>query len=118
MADIVDISTAAPSARFKVLDRDDKRLRCPHKRIEVWPKEPIIECADCGAVVDPFQWIRDRCADWKQMVASVDWKVADAKRELEELKREIRLLRKEFKDEAEKEAASRRLMVMPPRKSF
>lgn len=90
----------------------------PASRVAVWGNEPILECSDCGGVVDPYKWIRERCADWKQMVDAVQWKVSAAKEELEGLRTAIRLLRKEYKDEVEKARAERNMFVQPPRRSF
>jgi hypothetical protein len=115
---VINFKTAAPSARMKQFDAADKRPSCPHHHIEIWHKEPIIECQDCGAVVDPYYWIRQRCEDWRQMEDAVQWRINAAKRELEELRVAVRLVRKEYKDEAEKRQAERQLMVMPPQRSF
>lgn len=100
---VVEFKKGAPSARLKSLAVDDKRRGCPHRSIEVWPKEPIIECATCGTVVDPYWWLRERCADWREMVQSVEWRRDEAKRELDELRAQLRVL-------------ERQLMIMPPRK--
>lgn len=116
---VVEFKVTAPSARMKQFDDvANKRRSCEHKRVEVWGTEPILECSDCGGVVDPYDWIRKRCRDWKQMVDSVKYNVASAKEELDGLKTAIRLLRKEYKDELEKARACRELFVRPPRRSF
>jgi hypothetical protein len=113
---IVSFRAAGASALFK--DRQtlpERRLDCRHKPIWVYADEPILECRNCGAIVDPFRWIRDRVNEWKSMQAAVDWKIAEAKRELDGLRTAIRQLRGEWKDESEKR---RTLMIQPPRKSF
>lgn len=117
MSEVVTFRSASPSARLKKFDADDKRQQCQHKRIEVWRKEPIIECAECGAVVDPYWWMRERCQDWRQMVDAVTYRRDEAQRELDELKKHLRILRKEYATEAERIRAEQQLMHMPPRKA-
>lgn len=113
---IVDFRSAAPSMRIKPREVGDHRAFCKHKQIEVWAAEPIITCSSCGATVDPFSWLRDRCRDWQQLRDTALYQVEEAKREMAELKTAIRLLRKEYADEAEKSHVERQLMVLPPRK--
>ena len=116
---IVKFQAGAPSARMKSLTDDlAKRRCCKHEHVEIWMNEPILECADCGGVVDPYTWIRNRVTDWKQMVNAVEWKVRETKEELEGLKAQVRILRAEYKDELEKARACRELFVRPPRRSF
>lgn len=114
---VVSFRSASPSARLKKFDHDDKRQHCQHKSIEVWCKEPIIECTACGAVVDPYWWIRERCNDWREMVAAITWRRDEAQRELDELKARLRILRKEYATEAERIRAESQLMHMPPQRS-
>ena len=116
MADIVNIKSAAPSARLKKLDWGDKRASCRHKAVGIWVKEPILECDDCGAVVDAHQWIRDRCRDWDQIQSGLEFKRNEVKREIEELKKTLRLLRKEYKDERERLATERSIAILPPQR--
>ena len=113
---IIEFRAATPSARLKKLDWQDKRSRCPHRRVEIWSKEPILECADCGAVVDAHQWIRDRCQDWAQMMSNLKFKRQEIETEIEELKKARRILRKKYKDEREKREAERAIMIMPPQR--
>lgn len=120
-ANVVEFKSAAPSARMKQFDdlpELNKRRFCGHKHVVVWGTEPIIECADCGGVVDPYKWIRDRCADWREMEAAISYKIQAAKEELEGLRAAVRMLRGEYKDEMEKARACRELFVRPPRRSF
>ena len=114
---VVDFRAAStPSARLKEFDWSDKRARCPHKSILVWAKEPILECGSCGAVVDPYQWIRDRVSDWRSMVEAVEFKKRMAQEELDSLKKQLRLLRREYKDEAEKRRAEGQVAILPPQR--
>lgn len=116
---VVEFKVTAPSARMKQFDDvADKRRFCKHVHVEIWGNEPILECGDCGGVVDPYKWIRDRCSDWRQMVGAVEFKVHEAKEELEGLRTAVRMLRGEYKDELEKARACRELFVRPPRRSF
>lgn len=118
MADVIDIKKALPSARFKSLEWSDKRTTCKHDQVEIWPREPILECSNCGAVVDAYAWIRQVCERWRDMEAQVRFKVADMKREADDLKKALRILRAEYKDENERRQAERALMIMPPRKHY
>lgn len=116
---IVEFKASAPTARMKQFDDvPDKRRFCKHVHVEIWGNEPILECGDCGGVVDPYKWIRDRVSDWRQMESAVAFKVREAKEELEGLRASIRILRGEYKDELEKARACRELFVRPPRRSF
>lgn len=118
---IVDFkASAAPSARVKTWqDVGEKRAMCRHTHVEVYSNEPILECKDCGGIVDPYVWIRKRCSDWKQMEDAVQCRISMAKAEYEDLKKAVRHLRGEWKDEVEKNRAERRsLMIRPPQKSF
>lgn len=112
---IVNFRSGAPSARLKHLDWSDERTRCQHKRVEVWAKEPILECADCKAIVDPYQWIRDRCRDWDEIESTHKFRKAEMKSEENSLRKALRLLRGEYADVKERREAERSLMVLPKR---
>lgn len=111
---------AVPSARLKSLDHDEKRAACQHLCIEVWPHEPIIECATCGAVVDPYHWIRGLTLDWAEVERRRDQIKREAEREMAEIRQQLRALRGEYRDEAERVAAERQaaraVAVLPPRR--
>jgi hypothetical protein len=113
---IVAFRSAAPSMRLKSLDWTDKRSQCKHFAVQVWSNEPILECCDCGAVVDPYQWIRARIAAWSNMEIDASFRVKEARAELEELKKTLRVLRAEYKDEKERREAETALMVLPRRR--
>lgn len=113
---VVAFRAGAPSMRLKSLDWTDKRAHCKHVAVQVWQDEPILECKDCGAVVDPYRWIRDRCATWKKMEDEVGYRVKAAKGEMEDLQKSLRILRGEYKDERERRQAETALMVLPPRR--
>lgn len=113
---VVSFRSGAPSARLKELHWNDKRALCQHMSVEVWTSEPILECADCGAVVDPYQWIRNRVKDWAHMENEAKYRVDDAKREIADLKKTLKALRGEVDDAAEANRVKHALMVMPPRR--
>lgn len=115
-SNIVEFRAGAPSARLKQFDGTEKHVGCQHRRVEIWPREPILECADCGVMVDAHEWIRSRVHDWRQMVSAVEWKRDEAQREINELKERLHMLRKEYATEIEKRRAEHALMVMPPRR--
>lgn len=115
-SNIIEFQKGAPSARLKQFEGTEKHVGCKHRRVEIWPREPILECADCGVVVDAHAWIRDRVIDWRQMVNDVEWKRDEAQRELNELKERLRILRKEYNSEIEKRRAEAALMALPPRR--
>lgn len=114
---IVQFKTRVPAASLKPFAHDDPRAKCKHESIEIWPApDPIIECAVCGVIVDPYYWIRERCSDWKQAQDAVDYKISQAEAELKELKAAIKLMRGKYKDEVEKRRAEREIMTLPPRR--
>lgn len=115
-SNIIEFRAGAPSARLKEFDGTEKHLTCKHHHVEIWRREPILECRDCGVVVDAHAWIRDRVNDWREMVRAVEWKRDEAQRELDELKARLRVLRQEYASEIEKRRAEHQLMVMPPRR--
>lgn len=84
----------------------------------MWQSETVIECADCGAVVDPYVWIRARCHDWHQMLDHIQDQEKQAKAELEKIKKSLRLLRKEYESEVEKKAVESAVMILPPKRSI
>ncbi len=109
------MDAAVPSARLKQLDWSDKRARCEHKHVLVWSNEPILECKDCGGIVDPYQWIRGRARDWKSIIDNVEGKKKLIEMEIADLQKALRLLKGEFKDERERQEAKRMLMILPKR---
>lgn len=113
---VVNFAAAAPSLKFVQREPGDPRRFCDHRKIEVWQDEPIIKCTKCHATVDPYRWIRDRCTDYRRLHEAETFRINDAKQELAELTIALRLLRREYADEAEKRRAERQLMVMPPRR--
>lgn len=113
---VVSFRSLAPSARLKKFDHTDIRANCQHDRIQVWVKEPIIECADCGSVVDPYYWIRRRCSDWQRLHDGVTFQISEAKAELDELRAALKILRGQYRSEAERRRAEHHLMIMPPRR--
>jgi hypothetical protein len=115
---VVSFRKDVPSARLKRLDWNDKRATCRHRCIEVWVKEPIIECSDCGAVVDPFAWIRDLTNEWEEVDRRRDQLRQDAEREMAEIKKQLRMLRGDLRDEKERREAERAVMVLPPRRTL
>jgi len=115
---IVDFKSSAPSARLKSFDRSAKHTSCRHKQIEVWHREPIIECQNCGVVVDPYQWIRDRCRDHDQMMNSLEYQKQALQGEIEELKKMRRVLRREYRDERERRDTERAVAVLPPQSRY
>ncbi len=113
---IIKFRAGVPSARLKNFDWKDKRSRCNHPRVEIWRKEPILECVDCGAVIDPHQWIRDRCLDWAQLMSTLKFQRQEIEGEIVELKKARRILRRKYKDDREKREAERAIMHMPPQR--
>jgi hypothetical protein len=114
--------TSAPSIPGLQVKRQTTAERkdpfCKHWQIWVYAREPIIECKTCGAIVDPYQWLRLTTDNWQAAQDRVKYQITDMERERDELKKAVRLLRGEYKDETEKREAARAIMVMPPRKAF
>lgn len=116
-SNVIDfVGAGVPGMAIKPRDIGDPRRFCKHRQIMVSSDEPIIECATCHAYVDPYNWLRERCADYKKLYDAQTSLVEEAKRELAELKTALRLLRREYADEAEKRRAESSLMILPPRR--
>jgi len=113
---VVSIHDATPSTGIKSLDWSDKRARCQHARVLIWEKEPIAECRDCGAILDPFMVLRRHCNYWRQMTAPLEAQKAGLEAEIAGLKKALKALKGEFATEAEKRAADRALHIWPGRK--
>ena len=113
---VVNFRPVGPSASLKKQDWTDKRRQCQHVAVEVWADEPILECQECGAVVDPYRWIRDRVSDWDQITARQEFRKREIVAELNELRAALKVLRGEYADERERQAAKSALMVLPPRR--
>jgi hypothetical protein len=93
MSDKIVPIGSAPSfpdlQRKKHVDGDRKDPLCKHWKIYVWTREPIIECQDCGAIVDPYYWLRLTMDNWDNMHARVKFQVDEMKREQDALKKAI-----------------------------
>ena len=109
---IVKLADFAPSLSVKRVDWTEKRARCKHRAISVWAKEPIVECRDCGAVVDPIQWIRDRCNDFDYLQAEKKRLESDIAA-LQESKKLARAAVRREREKAHREL-DRQAMVLPP----
>lgn len=115
-SNVLDLKAGLPSARLKRLDFGDKRARCRHRAIAVWPREPIIECVNCGAVVDPYEWIRTVCRNWEMMKNNQEIERAETAAEIAELKKALKVLRREYAGEAERRQLESAVAILPPRR--
>lgn len=113
-SNVVALQLPRPSARLKRLDFTDPRARCQHEKVEIWPNQPRIECKACGALVDPYDWLRKHCREWQRMEDDLEAERQNVRDEIEELKKARRLLRQEYADEVEKRRTERAIMVLPP----
>lgn len=113
---VIAFRKAPPSSRLKRLEDDEMRLTCRHINVEIWAAEPILECTDCGAVVDPYAWIRTLTREWDAYEKRREDTKREVEREMAELQKRLRILRKEYQDESERCAAEREIAVLPPRK--
>ena len=43
----------------------ESKPRCDHVRVLIDREQPILECATCGAIVDPYVWIRRLTREWE-----------------------------------------------------
>jgi hypothetical protein len=114
-SNVVSIRTAAPSASVREREWSDKKAQCEHKAITIDSSEPVIECRDCGAIVDPYRWIRDRCRDWSRWIDNEQYRQREMRDETKRLQAALRLVRKEYRDEQERRVAEREIMVLPGR---
>ena len=107
---VVPFVPGVPSMAFRETATNAKRAFCQHWRIAVDGSEPIIECRDCGAIVDPYQWLRQSIRNWDAPIKTREFKLET---EIENRKRALRILRNECADEAEKRIAARAIAVLP-----
>lgn len=115
---IIQFRDAAPSVRLKRLEATDQRRVCKHRSTLISMEEPILECADCGAIIDPHQWIRILTKEWEQVQNRVEFMRVEAEREMKEIRKQLRVIRGEYADEKERQEVKKTLMVLPPRKAF
>lgn len=109
---VVPFVPGTPSMAFRE-HTDHKRAFCQHWRIAVDQREPMIECRDCGAIVDPYHWLRQSIRNWDAPIRDREAKIRQLDNEIEGRKKALRLLRKESADEAEKRQAARAIAVLP-----
>ena len=114
---VVQFRSAELPSRVKRPDDPKRRAGCQHKRTSIWMDEPILECSDCGAIIDPYCWIREQATKWDQIQGRVDYARKEADREMADIKKQLRQLRGEYADEKEHQATKKALMVLPPRKA-
>lgn len=119
---VVAFRKDVPTASFKRLDADDLRATCQHRRVCVGMRDPILECAECQAPVDPYVWIRTLTREWDEVCRQHEEKKRSAEREIEVLKKRLRVLRGEYESEAERIAeereAERAIAVLPPKRGI
>lgn len=110
---VVPFVPSTPSMAFKERGGDIKRAICKHWRIAVSQDEPMIECRDCGAIVDPYRWLRQSIGQWDGAIREREFKIQQLDGEIEGRKTALRLIRKEYESEAEKRRAERAIAVLP-----
>lgn len=66
---VVKLQPRAAGVEIKRMDRNDKRSTCRHPSVWIWESEPIMECRDCGAMIDPFVWMRANFKKFDQQIA-------------------------------------------------
>jgi hypothetical protein len=110
---VVAFERDLPTSKLK--PRNPDKANCRHRKIWVSQDEPMVECVQCGSVVDPYAWIRAFTADWNAIQMSHELFKKAAAEEQAEIKRKLRQLRKEYASEAERLRDDREVMVMPAR---
>tara|TARA_R110000850_G_scaffold269167_3_gene401032 strand:- start:1918 stop:2229 length:312 start_codon:yes stop_codon:yes gene_type:complete len=84
MAEVVDIST-----QFRLLPKK-KGYKCRCSRVHIVEKSRMIECRDCGAVQDPYDYLMNMAETQNRVMIELDHRrreVAKLGAEIQELKR-------------------------------
>ena len=70
-----------------------KKMFCVHKRTNLSETTRQLTCADCGSVIEPFDWINDRLKSddrWWDEREALKREVADLRKKVDSLKKEER----------------------------
>jgi len=110
---VIKFAPGTPSMAFRERALDAKKSLCRHWRIAVDSREPIVECRDCGAIVDPYAWIRQSIGNWDGPIREREFKIKQLDDEITNRKSALRILRNECATEAEKRHAARAIAVLP-----
>lgn len=117
-SNVITFRRDVPASRIKRPEGNAKRQCCQHRQVEIWACEPVLECRDCGAMVDPYDWIRTLTHEWGDVERQHAYRKREAEREMAEIEKKLRALRGEFRDETERREASRAIAVLPARKGL
>lgn len=109
---VVSLAAIKPFLQTKRANWSDKKSRCQHWHVVVRSDEPILECKDCEAIVDPFHYIRNLAGLWDGLMAQKKRLEADIEA-LQESKKQVRQELRRERDKADREI-SRQAMVLPP----
>lgn len=96
----------------------EKKARCRHETCTISRYEPVIACDKCGAVVDPYEWLRKNIEHFGMAIKNgAEMQRDDLQREAKELTNLVRQLRGEFKDEMEKKRFQSQVVIKPPKRA-
>lgn len=98
--------------------RHQKMSVCQHHECSLDPVQPILTCDQCGAVLEPYDWMR-KTMRWfgHSIKAGAVRQKEDLEREAKELSELIRQLRGEFKSEIERRRFEAQPVVKPPKRA-
>lgn len=95
-----------------------KMATCQHHDCSIDPVQPILTCDQCGALLEPYDWMR-KTMKWfgHSIKAGALRQKEDLERESQELSELIRQLRGEFKSEVERRRFEASPVVKPPKRA-
>ena len=71
MADVVSLSEARGRSLLRKEGTQEQR-RCRHRRVFVAAAQRMLECQDCGAMVDPFDFLWETAHEETSLKAEVE----------------------------------------------
>lgn len=109
---------AKPTLQAEPRDLTCRKRICGHSRCVIRELEPILECKDCGAFIDPYEWMRKNVRHIGATIKGGAEKQRDELlREAEELSKLVRQLRGDFKSEIEKRRFQSQVVIKPPKRA-
>ena len=98
---IIDFPVSNPRSEAEQgLGYRPKEIYCRCISIEVSEYDRTVECQNCGATIDPFDWCLNQCRDWEyldkrkqrkeaELIKSID-KLSDIKRQIANAKAQLK----------------------------
>ncbi len=89
-----------PELKIVVADDKEHVKYCRHDQVKIWKYHRTVQCANCGASVDPFEWLLNIANFQAGQVSQLKWLHNEVKwktEEIESLDRKIRERKKQIK---------------------